>query len=167
MLPNGHLLLFDNGNGRRAGEGGLYSRGLELALDWNTMTACKIWQYRHRLAGGNSTYKYSNSQGTAIRLENGNSLVLFGSDIDPATLVARNPQTLTLVEADANPEAEAVAVLDMKLPGEPIVYRALSVRPFLESPSLEGDLNTAAKSNGSVLSWSTLLGSSRVQLSLV
>ena len=127
MLPNGHLLLFDNGNGRPAAEGGLYSRGLELALDWNTMTARKIWQYRHPPAGGSSTYKYSNSQGEAIRLENGNTLVLFGSDINPATLTARSPQTFTLVEADANPEAGASAVLDMQIPGAPIVYRATPV----------------------------------------
>ena len=125
MLPNGHLLLFDNGDGRPAAEGGLYSRGLELSLDWNTMTARKIWQYRHPLAGGSSTYKYSNSQGEAIRLENGNTLVLFGSDVDPATLAARKPQRFTLVEADANPEAAASAVLDMQIPGAPIVYRAI------------------------------------------
>ena len=127
MLPNGHLLLFDNGNGRPPAEGGLYSRGLELALDWTSMTARKVWQYRHPLSGGSSTYKYSNSQGEAIRLENGNTLVLFGSDIDPLTLAAKKPQTFTLVEADANPEAGASAVLDMQIPGAPIVYRALPV----------------------------------------
>ena len=146
MLPNGHLLLFDNGNGRPVAEGGLYSRGLELALDWNTMTARRVWEYRHRLAGGNSTYKYSNSQGAAIRLQNGNTLVLFGSDIDPATLVARNPQTFTLVEADVTPEAEAVAVLDMKLPGEPIVYRVLPVETLFGESSVRRGISVTAAS---------------------
>jgi len=151
MLPNGHLLLFDNGNGRPATEGGLYSRGLELALDWNTMTASKIWQYRHRLAGGNSTYKYSSSQGEAIRLENGNTLVLFGSDIDPATLVARKPQTFTLVEADANPEAGASAVLDMQIPGAPAVYRATPVNTLFGEASCTPPVLSNASADPAVL----------------
>jgi hypothetical protein len=137
MLPNGHLLLFDNGNGRPMTEGGLYSRGLELELDWDSMTAAKVWEYRHEVVNsdGSSVYKYSNSQGMAHRLENGNTLVLFGSDIDPVTLVAKNPQTFTLVEADSSPEAQALAVLDMKIPGEPIVYRVVPVTSiFGESP---------------------------------
>ena len=151
MLPNGHLLLFDNGNGRPAAEGGLYSRGLELALDRNTMTARKIWQYRHRLAGGNSTFKYSNSQGEAIRLENGNTLVLFGSDIDPATLAAKRPQTFTLVEADANPEAVASAVLDMQIPGAPIVYRAIPVNTLFGEATCAPPVISDASADPSVL----------------
>ena len=151
MLPNGHLLLFDNGNGRPAAEGGLYSRGLELALDWNTMTARKVWQYRHRLAGGSSTYKYSNSQGEAIRLENGNTLVLFGSDIDPATLAARSPQTFTLVEADANPEAGASAVLDMQIPGAPIVYRATPVNTLFGEATCTPPVLSNASADPAVL----------------
>ena len=145
MLPNGHLLLFDNGNGRPVAEGGLYSRGLELALNRSSMTATKVWEYRHAIKNpdGSSVYKYSNSQGIAHRLANGNTLVLFGSDIDPATLRARNPQTFTLVEADASPEGKPVAVLDMTIPGEPIVYRVLPVNTlFGESlVRVPGDVN--------------------------
>ena len=41
----------------------------------------------------------------------------------------REKQTFTLVEADAMPEASAVAVLDMQIPpGNGQVYRALPVR---------------------------------------
>ena len=66
--------------------------------------------------------------GTAQHLDNGNTLVLFGADIDPTTLLAKNPQTFTLVEADATPEAKAVAVLDMQIPpGNGQVHRALPV----------------------------------------
>jgi hypothetical protein len=69
------------------------------------------------------------------RLENGNTLVLFGSDIDPVTLAAKNPQTFTLVEADSSPEAQALAVLDIKVPGDPILYRAVPVTTiFGETP---------------------------------
>ena len=138
MLDNGNLLLFDNGNGRPAADGGLYSRGLELALDWNSMTATKVWEYRHPFStnGVAPVYKYSSAVGMAARLENGNTLVMFGTDTDPATLQARNPQTFTLVEADAKPEARAVAVLDIQIPGEPIVYRALPVKSlFGEVPA--------------------------------
>ena len=151
MLPNGNLLLFDNGNGRPAAEGGLYSRGLELALDWNTMTARKVWQYRHPLVGGSSTYKYSNSQGEAIRLENGNTLALFGSDIDPATLAAKRPQTFTLVEADANPEAVASAVLDMQIPGAPIVYRATPVNTLFGEATCTRPVLSNASADPAVL----------------
>lgn len=125
MLDNGNLLLLDNGNGRPAAEGGLYTRALELALDWDSMTASKVWEYRHQIGttGGVPVYKYADKVGAAHRLDNGNTLVLFGSDIDPATLAGRNPQTFTLVEADSNPEAGAVAVLDIQIPGNGPIYR--------------------------------------------
>jgi hypothetical protein len=130
MLDNGNLLLFDNGNGRPAVEGGQYTRALELALDWSSMTATKVWEYRHQVgaSGGAPVYKYADRVGVAQRLRNGNTIVWFGADIDPTTLMVKSPQTQTLVEADASPEAAAVAVLDMQIPpGNVIVYRALPV----------------------------------------
>jgi hypothetical protein len=141
MLENGNLLLFDNGNGRPAAEGGPYSRALELALDWDLMTATKVWEYRHQAdaSGGAPAYKYASAVGTAERLENGNTLVLFGTDADPTTLRARNPQTFTLVEADSTPEAGSLAVLNMQIP-EPIIYRALPVTTlFGEVPGKKHD----------------------------
>jgi hypothetical protein len=125
MLENGNLLLFDNGNGRPAAEGGQYTRALELALDWNSMTATKVWEYRHQVgvSGGVPVYKYADKVGVAQRLANGNTIVWYGADIDPTTLLAKNPQTYTLVEADTNPEAGALAVLDMQIPGNGVVYR--------------------------------------------
>jgi hypothetical protein len=62
----------------------------------------------------------------AHRLENGNTLVWYGADIDPITLKAKSPQTFTLVEADGNSEAGAVAVMDMQVSTNP-VYRVLPV----------------------------------------
>jgi hypothetical protein len=128
MLENGNLLLFDNGDGRPASEGGQYTRALELALDWDSMTATKVWEYRHQVgtSGGVPVYKYADKVGTAQRLENGNTLVLFGADINPTTLAAKTPQTFTLVEADASPEAGALAVLDIQ--GTGVIYRALPVK---------------------------------------
>ena len=96
MLENGNLLLFDNGNGRPAAEGGLYTRALELALDWKSMTATKVWEYRHQAgtSGGAPVYKYSDRVGTAQRLANGNTIVWFGADIDPTTLAREEPADL-------------------------------------------------------------------------
>ena len=128
MLDNGNILMLDNGNGRPSVEGGQYTRALELELDWESMTASKVWEYRHQ-AGNDaaSAYKYADKVGTAQRLTNGNTVVLFGADIDPVSLAAKNPQTFTLVEADAKPQANPVAVLDFQMPGANPVYRALPV----------------------------------------
>ena len=143
MLENGNLLLFDNGNGRPAAEGGLYTRALELALDWKSMTAAKVWEYRHQVgtSGGAPVYKYSDRVGAAQRLENGNTIVWFGADINPTTLAPKSPQTYTLVEADASPEAGAVAVLDVQIPpGTGFPYRALPVETlFGEVPAGTGN----------------------------
>jgi hypothetical protein len=142
MLENGNLLLFDNGNGRPAAEGGQYTRALELALDWRTMTAAKVWEYRHQVgaSGGVPVYKYSDRVGAAQRLENGNTIVWFGADINPTTLAPKNPQTYTLVEADASPEADAVAVLDVQIPpGTGFPYRALPVETLFGEVPAAGD----------------------------
>ena len=102
------------------------------------MTATKVWEYRHQVgtSGGAPVYKYSDRVGTAQRLENGNTIIWFGADIDPTTLLPKSPQTYTLVEADASPEAGAVAVLDVQIPpGNVIVYRGLPVETlFGEAP---------------------------------
>jgi hypothetical protein len=129
MLDNGNLLLFDNGDGRPPAEGGQYSRALELALDWSSMTATKVWEYRHQVGASGATpiYKYADKVGTAQRIENGNTIVWYGADTDPATLKQNNPATFTLVEADTSPEANAVAELDMQVPGNTGAYRALPV----------------------------------------
>ena len=93
------------------------------------MTATKVWQYRHMVKtnGRTPVYKYADKVGTAQRLENGNTIVLFGADIDPVTLAAKNPQIFTLVEADRNADAGAVAMLDIQMPGGNQIYRALPV----------------------------------------
>ena len=134
MLDNGNLLLFDNGDGRPSQEGGQYSRALELNLDWDSMTATKVWEYRHQVgsSGGTPVYKYADKVGVAQRLPNGNTLVWFGADIDPTTLATKKPATFTLVEADTNSEANALAVLDVQIPpfnGQ--VYRVLPMNTLL------------------------------------
>src|SRR5262249_49719403 len=86
MLETENLLLFDNGSGRPSAEGGFYSRALELALEWDSMTATKVWEYRHQVAAGATpVYKYPDKVGSAQRLKNGNTLIMFGADTDPTT----------------------------------------------------------------------------------
>lgn len=139
MLDNGNLLMVDNGNGRPASEGGQFTRALELQLDWESMTAAKVWEYRHPVGNGASpAYKYADKVGTAQRLNNGDTIVLFGADIDTATLAAKSPQTFTLVEADAKPQANSVAVLDFQMPGANPVYRALPVESLFGEVSGKG-----------------------------
>ena len=79
VLPNGHLLMFDNGLGRPA----FNSRAVEYAIDENAKTATMVWQYLPMPSG------YSAIVGSVERLSNGNTLVEFGTtglidEVDPS-----------------------------------------------------------------------------------
>ncbi len=71
QLDDGNVLLFDNGWGRPAAEGGRYSRALELRLDEAAGTAVKVWEYRP------TPDIYVGAKGSAYRLRNGNTLINF------------------------------------------------------------------------------------------
>ena len=89
-LPNGNILLFDNGLNRPDSEGGEYSRVLELRLDHENRTAVKVWEYR------SATNPYASFVSSAFRLDNGNTLVNFGATSEPIfgplTFVETGPQ---------------------------------------------------------------------------
>ena len=89
-LPNGNILVFDNGYGRPDSEGGEYSRVLELRLDSNNNTAVKVWEYRP------APNIYSRIVSSAFRLNNGNTMVNFGNTtgniFDPLLFVEIDPQ---------------------------------------------------------------------------
>jgi hypothetical protein len=68
-LPNGNLLLFDNGNGH----GPPQSRGAEYHLDLNAMTATLVWQYDA------DPHLFGPFLGFTQRLENGNTLITYGA----------------------------------------------------------------------------------------
>jgi hypothetical protein len=112
LLPNGNILLFDNGNGRPLEQGGQFSRALELELDFDKMEARKVWEYRF------SPDLFADCCSSAERLDNGNTVLVFGSDA-ANDLCCR---TFTLVEAD--PQGNAVSVIEMTSPGKQIQYRA-------------------------------------------
>lgn len=79
VLPNGHILLYDNGVQHSPQE----SRAVEYALDTSRMTATLVWEFRHTPA------IYTQFVGSVERLGNGDTLVAFGlagvvDEVDPA-----------------------------------------------------------------------------------
>jgi hypothetical protein len=114
MLPNGDILLFDNGNLRPADQGGQYSRAEELKLDFSTMQATKVWGYR------NVPDIFSSAVGSVVRMSNGNTVVDFG--IDP---VNEDPSIFTVAEAD--PAGNPVAITTISSPGKGDQYRAIPI----------------------------------------
>jgi hypothetical protein len=97
-LPNGNILLFDNGNFKT---GLRYSRGVEYRLDEVNMTAEKVWEYRH------SPDIASDFMGSIQRMPNGNTLIGWGSD---------NP---TFTEIDSNKNV----VCEGSMPDNILCYR--------------------------------------------
>lgn len=85
VLPDGHLLMFDNGWNHSPQQ----SRAVEYALDTRRMTARMVWQYSP------SPLIFNDYTGSAQRLANGNTLVAFTrkgivDEVRPdGTLVAR------------------------------------------------------------------------------
>jgi hypothetical protein len=69
VLPNGHLLLFDNGWRHAPPE----SRAVEYAVDPVAMTATMVWEYRHQPA------IFTGYTGSVQRLAAGNTLVGFAA----------------------------------------------------------------------------------------
>ena len=90
VLPNGHVLMFDNGrNGVRE-----YSRALELAYTYNASGGSEahvVWQFRH------DPDIFAPIWGSAQRFDNGNTLVCFGQR-DPGQL-----STIVEVSSDDKP----------------------------------------------------------------
>jgi hypothetical protein len=67
ILPNGHLLLYDNGTRHPGPE----SRAVEYALDTGAKTATLVWEFRH------VPPIYTPFVGLVQRLQTGNTLVAF------------------------------------------------------------------------------------------
>ncbi len=97
-LPNGNIILFDNGNFHTPP----HSRAAEYSLDETNMTATLAWQYR------NTPDLFGFAMGFAQRLDNGNTFISWGS---------ANP-SLT----EVTPAGEVA--LEMSLPQGVYSYRA-------------------------------------------
>jgi len=90
-LPNGHLVLFDNGNLRIP----LFSRAVEYALDETQKTATLVWQYRLVPDVFGSAFGY------VQRFSNGNTLICWGATTPTLTEVA--PDGSIVSELTFNP----------------------------------------------------------------
>jgi hypothetical protein len=72
-LPNGNILMFDNGDEHVPP----LSRAVEYQLDLVNHTATLAWEYRAPLS------LYGSAMGFAQRLENGNTLIAYGTAQPP------------------------------------------------------------------------------------
>ncbi len=105
ILPNGHILMFDNG---RAGVRE-WSRALEIAYTYDPSgqsEAHAVWQFRHQ------PDIFDPFWGSAQRLDNGNTLICFGSSD------AGNPSVLTEVTSASK------SVWEIRIPEYWGIYRA-------------------------------------------
>ncbi|NUQ82635.1 MAG: aryl-sulfate sulfotransferase [Bacteroidetes bacterium] len=100
FLKNGNILLFDNGGLRPKPQ---FSRAVEYKLDELNKTATKVWEYR------NKPDIYGANQGNAQRLENGNTVICWGS----ANLATKAP-VATEVNAEGVIQAEINAVIGFR-----------------------------------------------------
>ena len=110
ILPNGNLLLFDNGVTKTPQQ----SRLVEFAIDENNFTATIVNQYTE-------TGRYFDIMGSAQKLQNGNYFIGWGGNI--TSQVNANKSDITEVNANGN------IVLDMSFSNNPnsftYSYRAL------------------------------------------
>jgi hypothetical protein len=104
ILPNGNLLLFDNGNARNHNS----TRVVEYELDVENRSATQVWAY----APPEGDY-FADTRGSAQRLPDGNTLINW---------VDRNPNIEIVT-----PEGEVV--LQITLPEHHSSYRALWYPP--------------------------------------
>jgi len=68
-----HYTIFDNGNLKTT----RYSRAVEFLVDTTTMTATKVWEYRH------SPDWYAYAMGNVQRLPNGNTVINWSGNPNP------------------------------------------------------------------------------------
>ena len=136
QLPNGNILVFDNGLSRPREHGGMYSRALELRLDEETKTAVKVWEHRE-----DPDY-FVLVVGSAYRTRNGNTLVNYGVSRQSWDENWTEQTPILLIEADAS--GREVFRLETWGAASPARYRAYgdidSIMGEVRLPSAERPL---------------------------
>lgn len=99
VLPNGNILMFDNGNRHDPP----MSRAVEYEIDTENMTATLVWSY--------TDGRFTSTLGSVQRLENGNTLIGWGTAA---------PGTPNVTEVTEDGEV----VFSLTLPDSQVSYRA-------------------------------------------
>lgn len=102
VLPNDHILLYDNGNGHTPQR----TRVVEYALNEHAKTARLVWSY----SDGRFTY----AAGSVERLDNGNTLIGWGLEAVPR--MSSTTPRITEVSPDGKP------VLQIYFPDDSALY---------------------------------------------
>jgi hypothetical protein len=123
-IPNGHITLFDNGNGHSPPA----SRAAEYELDEAAMTATLVWEYRHVPS------VFAFALGSVQRLSNGNTLIGWGATSPAATEVA--PDGTVMSELWLPPGLVSYRVLRFEWP--PALPVAVTPQPATYSPDSQG-----------------------------
>jgi hypothetical protein len=111
FLPNGHILLFDNGNLHPVPA----SRAVEYVLDTSAHTATLVWHFRH------DPPLFGSACGSAQRLPNGNTFIGWGSQAPPPPPAL--PMDPMPILSEVTPEGTVVFEMTMPSPG--FSYRAI------------------------------------------
>ncbi len=90
VLANGHILLFDNGDGSN----GRPSRAVEYAIDEKRKVATLIWEYRSP-----EKESFREFMGSVQRLSNGNTLIGWGTP-RKENVIMKNQPLLIFSEID-------------------------------------------------------------------
>ena len=108
VTPSGGVLMFDNGTRHSPSE----SRAVEYRLDPVAKTATMIWQFRH------APILYNVFQGSAQRLQNGNTLVAYATQ---GIVVEISPDATVVAEGTVPATASTT-----------VVYRVTRIRSLYE-----------------------------------
>ena len=117
-LPNGNITIFDNGDQRE----NPLTRITEYQIDEQNMTATLVWEYSH------PDGYVSLNQGSAQRLENGNTLISWGG-------VHNHGQIITEIDYDGN------IVLEIEYPSGNHSYKVRKEEWDFNINLIEADLN--------------------------
>ncbi|MCX6146448.1 MAG: aryl-sulfate sulfotransferase [Candidatus Kapabacteria bacterium] len=127
VLPNGNLLIFDNGNLKKTPN---YSRAIEYELDQTKKTAKLVWEYRH------NPDIFTPNQGSVQRLKNGNTLIGWGGATTSGTKTAAT-------EVTSNGEV----VFEVGIPEGLSSYRVLKIDELTCPPVVSVAKNELAAGN--------------------
>lgn len=138
-IPDGRILIYDNGNDRPGGGGEApYSRAVMFTLDEQAMTAAQVWEHRFSQAPDFAPFL-----GDADLLPEGNVLVTDGGLVQDPQQLPFNPANVKLARIyEVTPAGEEVAVWTI---GGPDAGTSFSV---YRAERIDGGLDLAQRAGG-------------------